>query len=203
MGTTRQLIFGIDPYGNEPLIQTLEFAQVPDANLTGKAFTCGVVPKARSSGVSLMQETVFLGTTSAVGKTFQALVDTLAEDDGETVTATAVTQRIDPDARADGSNFQSVTQKRYLTINFNGNSVIRTGASASYCLDGDPISGDPLTWVNFLGTTGDTKLSFDGAKGNFAHLRFIDASNSYHEVAVPPFCVEYISEGVEREGRDD
>lgn len=202
MGITRQLIFGIDPYGTEPLIQTLEFSDVVDANTEGKAFTCGIVPKGRSYGVSLIQEAMFLGTTSFVGKTYHALMDTLAQDGTEAVTATAVTQRIDPDARIDSSrrNPLRVTKKRFLTINFNGKSPLRTGVSIQYCLDGDPISGDAVTWIDFLGNVGDTKLSFDGALGNYIHIRLVDSSNKYHESVLPPFSIEYISEGEEREG---
>lgn len=203
MGITRQLIFGIDPYSSEQRISTLSFADVPDANTTSKAFTCGLVPHSRSSGVSLMQETMFLGTTSAVGKTFQALKDTLSMDGAMAVTATAVTQRIDPEARADDSGRNAprdVTQKRFLNLNFSVTSPFRDGMSISYCLDGDPISGDPVTWKDFLGTEGDTKISFDGARGNFCNLRFVDTSVRYNEIAVPAFALNYVPEGAEREG---
>lgn len=207
MAITRQLIFGIDPYGREPYIQTFAFADVPDANEDSKAFTCGVVPHSRSSGVSLMQESVFLGTTSAVGKTFQAFRDTVAQDGSSTVTAMAVTQRLDPDARldtgSDSTQAKRVTKKRFINVNFSGQSPLRSDVEISYCLDGDPLSGDPVVWRDFLADEGDTKLSFDGALGTFCHIKIVDESTTYNEVVFPPFCLEYISEGTEREGRTD
>lgn len=204
MGITRQLIFGIDPYSSEQNINTFSFEDVPDANTSSKAFTCGMIPHARSSGTSMMQETVFLGTTSGVGKTFQAFKDTLALDGSMEVTATAVTQRIDPNARADvKDSVKGVTQKRFLNLNFSGISPFRSDMEITFCLDGDPISGDPVTWLDFVGTSGDSKISFDGARGGFCHIRFVDTSVRYNVIAVPAFSLEYISEGAEREGGND
>lgn len=204
MGITRQLIFAIDPYSNEQYINTFSFADVPDGNSSSKAFTCGLVPHSRTSGVSLMQESAFLGTTSGVGLTFQAFKDTLSKDGTSDVTATVVFQRIDPDARADitrhDSDGRNVTQKRFLNINFSLPSPYESGFAIDYCLDGDPTTGDPVTWKNFLGTAGNSKLSFDGALGTFFYLRIIDTSMRYNVIGVPPFSLEYISEGPEREG---
>lgn len=203
MSLTRQLIFGIDPYRQEGYIQTLSFEDVPDANTSSKAFTCGLVPNSRSSGASLLQETMFLGTTSAVGKTYQALKDTLSLDGSMASTATWVSQRIDPEARADSRNVRMVTQKRWLSVTFNGESVLRDGVSIQYCLDGDPLSGDPITWRDFVGSEGDRKLYFDGARSHWIHIKVVDESTTFNEIVIPPFSVEYISDGTEREGRID
>lgn len=201
MGTTRQLIFAINPYGDDEYMTTISFAQVPDANLTSKAFTCGLVQNGSTSGATLMQETVWLGTTDAVGKTFQAFDSSLAEDDGETVTAMAVTQRLDPDARADSKNPRFVSQKRYLTLNAHGKPLKRSGVTVQACVDGDPLSGDSLTWVDLQGDNDDQLLYFEGARGNFIHLKIVDSSNTHSEVAIPAFSIAYNPDGPEREGR--
>lgn len=203
MGTTRQIIFGIDPYREESYIQTLAFASVPDANTSAKAFTCGVVPSSKGTGASLLQEVIWLGTTTATALTFKALDDTVSLDGASTVTAMAVTQRLDPDARVDSGDARAVTQKRFHNANFNGKSPKRTGVTIQHCLDGDPISGDPITWTDLVGDNGDTKLYFEGARGSFIHLKFTDTSTTYNTVVIPPFGIEYTSEGPEREGRDD
>lgn len=206
MAVTRQLIFGIDPYTNEQYINTFSFADVPDSNALSKAFTCGLVPNSRTSGVSLMQESVFLGTTSAVGVTYQAYKDTIGTDGTTGVTATAVFQRIDPEARADVPAMRAarqVTQKRFLSLDFASPTTYQDDVQVSYCQDGDPTTGDPITWKDFLGTIGDTKLSFDGCRANFIYIRVIDTSVRYNVLGVTPFSIEYISDGEEREGGNE
>lgn len=201
MSITRQLIFGIDPYASEAYLSTYSFADIPDANTTALAFTCGFVPSSKSSGASLVQETIWLGTTSGIAKTYRAFDDALATDGSTTVTATAITQRLDPDARVDSKNPKLVSQKRYLTVNFNGPSPLRTGVTMQLCVGGNPISGDPVTWLSLVGKAGDTLFYCESARGGYVHLKFTDASTRYNEVVIPPYGLAYEDDGPEREQR--
>lgn len=200
-GNTRQLIFGIDPK-RRGLACTLAFAAIPDGNSEGKAFTCGVVPPARGTGINIMQESMFLGTTSGVGETFQALKDDVALDGDEPVAARLISHRIDPDARADSDQALQATQKQYLTLNFNGVSPRESGATIKYSKDSDPVTDPVTTWYDFIGAVDDTLLHFKKTSANWINLLIEDSSTVYNQPMLPPFSIEYQSDGEEREGGD-
>ena len=204
MAITRQLIFAITPgeNGRRDECFSLAFGDVADGNSSGEAFTCGVMPPSKGSGISIMQETVFLGTTSGAALTFQAFKDTLALDGSTAIRGRAITHRIDPDARADSSARRSVTQKEYENLNFNGTSPMERGATIQYCRDTYPLRDATVEWNPFGGSSTDTLLSFEKRLANWVNIKIEDSSTSVGVPLLPPFSIEYISDGEEREGAD-
>ena len=201
MGITRQYIFGIDPKGG--VCQTFGYAQVPDANTSGKAITCAHYPAAKGSGVSLMQETLFFGTTSAVGKMFQTFKDSQSLDGTEAIEGEFITARLDPDNRADGgpNRGRDSTQKRFYFVNHNSPTMIDRGGTLYWTKDVDPLTDSMVVWTEFQANEGDTKFYFEKGNANWIHLRGVHDGVSSNSVHLSGFALNYdtISRG---EGRD-
>lgn len=203
MASTRQLIIGVDP--DKGIAETLSFTEISDGNNMGKCFTCGVLPDARGSGSNFMQETVFLGTSSAAGITLQAFKDTLAMDGSTAVTGTIVTHRLDPLARMDarvGGKLRQVTMKKYLSLEWAGTNPQADGRAVQFCKNVDPIGGGTFVWENLQGGDSDTVMQFLEGLAQWIHLRIVDSTNIANQVVMPPFGLVYNNLGDGRERSD-
>lgn len=190
MATTRQIIFGIDP--RQGLAQFLSFAQVPDGNASEKAFTCAFVPPARSSGTTLMQESVFIGGNTGAGITLRALQDTLALDGTDPITAQWVSARIDPEVRADANQVRRKIAKRYDKLSWNGeNPELRGDTTVQWAKDIDPINSPTVNWMSFSGVPARSRVQFPSGLAEWIHLRIVDTSTVTGLISVPPFMIEY------------
>lgn len=194
-GITRQFCFGINPESGEANLY--EWADVPDGNSSAKAFTCGVVPPCKGAGINAFQETVFLGTTSGVGKTFQTFKDRVALDGTQPITATAITHRIDPDAREDGPYGKATTMKRYESIQWAGKNPAESGAHVYYARNSDPLVA--ATWTELAGDVTDSLVTFVKGLAQWVNLKIVDATTNINTVILPPFGVNYTTIG---DGRD-
>ena len=199
--STRQIIFGIDPRGSDPLTFTLVFDDIQDGNEDLKAFTCGYYPPTKGAGSSLAQESIFLGTTTDAGLTFQALRDDKTQDGTTAITARAITQRIDPDARPDANIARSKSTKRFLQIAFNGKAPSDLGLDVYYAKDSDPIKDPAVTWIEATSATGDTQLEFEDGLADWLNLKFETTVSNVDDEIISAFDVIYYGTG-SREGRD-
>lgn len=190
MAVTRQIIFGISP--KEGLAQTFSFVQAPDSNSSSKAFTCAIVPKTRGAGVNLLQETVFLGTTSAAGVTLQAFKRGVAKDGIHTVTASAVSHRLDPDVREDRRS-RSHTTKRYRRIYFHGDNPRAAGREIYYTKDTDPLTDPMTTWTAFEGDADKSFNEFSSGIAEYIHIKMVDETDVIDSEALCEFSLEYYS----------
>lgn len=188
-GITRQFCFGINPDTGEANLY--EWTDVPDGNSTGKAFTCGVVPPSKGAGINAFQETVFLGTSSGVGKTLQAFVDGVAMDGSQAIVATAITHRIDPDAREDGPTGKATTIKRYESIQWAGKNPAENGAVVSYAKNADPVNDASVTWTPLAGDSDDSLVTFNKGLAQWMNLKITDSTTNINTVILPPFGVNY------------
>lgn len=199
--STRQIVFGIDPRGSDPLTFMLVFADIPDGNEDLKAFTCGYYPPTKGAGSSLAQETVFLGTTADAGITIQALRDDKTQDGTTPIVARAITQRIDPDARPDANIARSKSTKRFLQIAFNGKAPSDIGLAVYYAKDGDPIKDPAVNWIEATGASGDTQLEMEDGLADWLNFKFETTVSNVDDEIVSAFDVVYYTIG-SKEGRD-
>lgn len=199
-GITRQFCFGINPETGEANLYAWE--DVPDGNSTGKAFTCGVIPPSKGAGINAFQETAFLGTTSGVGKTFQTFMDGIAMDGSQPIVSTAITHRIDPDARDDGPYGKATTLKRYENIQWAGKNPAEYGATVSYAKNSDPATDASVTWTEFAGNAADSILTFVKGLAQWMNLKITDSSININTVILPPFGVNYTTVGDQRDIRE-
>lgn len=189
MAITRQLVFCIDPKSG--VACTFSYADIPDANDSSKAITCAHVPAARGSGISVMQESMFFGTTSAVGKTFQTLRDTLAKDGTEDISAEFITSRVDPDNRSDERTQREPTTKRYEWLIFNGPHPVEKGGNLYWTKDVDPIRDSLVTWNQFSMDAGDSTTYFESGLAEWVHLRGVFSAIQNNEIHLSGFGVQY------------
>lgn len=200
MGSTRQLIIVVNP--KEGRLTTFKFADVVDGNDESKAFTCGYYPWSKGAGKSVLQETAFLGTTPAVGQTYQAFRDDKSQDGTTPIVARAITQRIDPDVRPDVNIKRVKTAKRFLSISFNGKSPSEVGLDVYYAKDSDPIKDPMVNWLEAKAASGDTVLGVEGDDvADWFNLRFECSGDNVEDDVLPAFDIGYYSMG-NREGRD-
>lgn len=199
--STRQIIFGIDPRGSDPITFTLVFADIPDGNEDLKAFTCGYRPPTKGAGSSIAQESIFLGTTADAGLTFQALKDDKTQDGTTPIVARAITQRIDPDARPDANIARSKTTKRFLQVAFNGKAPDELGLDVYYAKDSDPLKDPSVNWIAATGAAGDTQLEIEDGVADWLNLKFETTVSNVDDEIVSAFDVVYYGTG-SREGRD-
>ena len=193
MAIARQLILGIDPANGESF--TVAFADVPDGNTEQKFFLCGYCPPQKGLGISVMQESVFLGTSQPVGRTYQAFLDALSLDDLTPITGRVVTHRIDPEARADANALKNATTKRYLKLILGGDNPMQANeATIEWLKDEDPL-GPMATWQPIAGDADDTVLHFESGLANFIHLKIEDASMVVNRIVLPPFSIGFYSIG--------
>jgi hypothetical protein len=199
-GTTRQLCFGIDPYTGEANLY--EWIDVPDSNASAKSFTCGVVPAAKGAGINAMQETVFLGTTSAAAQTFQSFVDTVAMDGSQHIVGSAITHRIDPDCREDGPYGKSATAKRYESVQWCGKNPKENGAAVYFAKDSDPVNDPMVSWTELAGAADDSIATFESGLAQWVNLKIVDSTANIGTVILPPFAVNYTTVGTGRDIRE-
>lgn len=198
MAVTRQLIFVISP--KDGVVNTYSFSGIDDANNEGKAFTCGYVPGARGSGSTLMQDLMFLGTTSAAGKTYRTFDDSLGLDGSDTIRSEFITARIDPDNRENFGGRDSTT-KRYEWVDLNGPNLAEIGGDIYWVSDTDPVNDPNLIWTEFNINSGDTRGYFESGLANHVHLRGVHTGTDQGKVHLSGFAIHYIT--VARgEGRD-
>lgn len=200
MGVSRQLILCIDPRSDA--INTISFSSVPDGNSSGKIFTCAYVPPAKGSGISITQETMFIGAVSEVGTMFQALKQDVAMDGASNVVSEFITQRLDPDNRIESGRRRSNSTKRYLSVQFNGTIPGEKGVELSWLKDTDPIESNSVSWTTFATNTGDTLVEFESGLADWVHLRGVHNGATGNEVHLDNFSLHFVRVGEGREGRD-
>lgn len=197
--TTRQLILGIDPLTGDNF--TLAFGHCIDGNPDRANFLCGYCPPQKGTGMSVLQECVFLGTTVGTGLTFAALIDALSMDGGSmAIRGRCITHRIDPDARADVNQVKSSTTKRYLKLILGGNNPMQFGLKIQWTKDQDPL-GPFVVWQDISGDPDDTVLYFENGLANFIHLKIDDSTNIVGKVVLPPLSIGYYGIG-DRDSKD-
>lgn len=206
MGITRNFIFAIDPYLPQGdlgpgLCSTLSFTAVPDGNDSEKSFSCGYAPLTRGSGVSIAQETLFIGTNAEAGYTYQTLKDNLTQDGSNPVVAEFITRRLDPDSRPGSGNRESST-KRYENLDFNGPSILELGGSIYWTKDCNPIRDNTVSWKEFTYNSGDTGLYFEKGLGNWVHIKGVCSGASAGDILLSAFTLRYRYVGRGIEGRD-
>lgn len=206
MGVTRVLIFAIDPYQEQGnlgpgLCTTISYADVPDGNDTEKAFTCAYVPPSKGLGVSIAQETMFLGTTSAAGKMYQTLDRRLSLDGSTAITYDVITARVDPDNSSDSSSRESTT-KRYDVLDFNGPSFLDFSGTGYWAKDCNPVEDASVTWKTFQHQAGKTGLYFESGLANWIHVRATGSSPNSGSTVFSGFTVRYRHIGKGVEGRE-
>lgn len=206
MGVTRNFIFAIDPYKEQSglgagVCSSISFTAVPDGNDTEKAFTCGYAPPTRGSGVSISQETLFLGTNTEAGKMYQTLSENLSQDGTASIAWEFITARIDPDSRPDSGSRESST-KRYEGLDFNGPSLLEHTAQAFWTKDCNPIEDSSVTWKEFSYDSGDTGLYFESGLANWVHLKGTGSGTASRETMLSGFTVRYRHVGKGAEGRE-
>ena len=197
MAITRQLLFVVSP--KDGVVNTFSFSGIDDANNESKAFTCGHVPGARGSGATLMQDLMFLGTTSAVGQTYRTFDDSLGADGSDSIVSEFITARIDPDNRDERA--RDSTTKRYEWADFNGPNLSEFGGSLYWASDVDPVREPMLSWNQFSLSSGDTRGYFESGLANHVHLRGVHTGSDQGKIHLSGFAIHYttVARG---EGRD-
>ncbi len=200
MGVSRQLILCIDPRSDS--INTISFTAVADGNSSGKIFTCAYVPPAKGAGISITQETMFVGGVAEVGTMYQALKQDVTMDGASNVVSEFITQRIDPASRSEGGGARTNSTKRYLSLQFNGTVPADKEVELSRAKDIDPVGGNTVTWTDFAGSSGDTIFEFESGLADWVHLRGAHDAATGNEVHLDNFLLHYVRVGEGREGRD-
>lgn len=189
MGITRQIVFCTGKDGE--LYSTQSFSAVADGNSSAKAFVSAYVPPSKGTGVNPEQETIFVGTTSAVGKTYQIFRNDLALDDGATITGSAITRRIDPEARIDKNQIRIANSKRYHALRFHGQAPNLTDVIIEWTKDVDPTTSPMITWEELTGDSGDIVLEFESGLAEWVHLRVTDTGTVVGRPVFNAFAIVY------------
>lgn len=200
MAITRQVIFGIDP--ELGLAETLSYSEVPDNNVSAKTFTSAFVPVTRGAGVTLLQESLFLGGSSEAGVMFQTLKDNLAQDGTTNIVSTFVTARIDPESRPEIRAPREANTKRYHSLQVNGVNPLAKGVTLSWTKDVDPIRGPTVLWKDFNGDGSKTVLMFESGLAEWVHLRGVHSAATSNEIHLDNFQIGYYPVGEGRQGGD-
>lgn len=206
MAVTRVALFLISPFEQQPdvgpgIVSTLSYATVPDANATGKSFTCAYCPPSRGSGVSVAQETMFVGTNAAGGKTLQTFKNNLALDGSAAITAEFISQRLDPENRGDSNQGRDSVSKRYDFVAMDGANLTDDGGQLYWLKDIDPATSPVVSWTEFTYTAGDRGFYFESGLGKFVHLRGVYDGMTAGQRLLSGFSLRYRLVGKSEEGK--
>lgn len=206
MAVTRVALFLISPFESQDdlgpgITTTLSYAAVPDANETGKSFTCAYYPPTRGSGVSIGQETMFLGTNSAVGKNFQTFKNNLALDGSSPIEAEFISQRLDPENRGDSQQGRDSVQKRYDVLAMDGANLTDDSGQLFWLKDIDPITSPSVQWTEFSYASGDKGFYFESGLAKFVHIRGTYSGTTVGQRLLSGFSLRYRLVGHSEQGK--
>ncbi len=164
MAVSRNITIGIDP--KDGLTNTYTWAIVEDGNSAGKVLVCGYIPRTKGSGISPMQETMFLGGLN-LGTTYQTLQQNLAQDDGVDFEADAIFSNLDPVIATEGT----ADTKRFVRLDFPTFNPFSKNVTVRYSSNTESPQERPATWYNFTHTAGSLRAFFNGVTARFVNVR--------------------------------
>ena len=195
-GTTRQIIFGIDPKNG--LSGTYSWASVPDKNSSQKGITCAYVPETKGTGISLLQETVFMGTINA-NITLQSFRDDLAQDDGVVIGGELITARIDPTQKTSESPLAGgafTDSKRFNQIVFPELNPLDKGLSVEISRDARRPDTETPVWQSLARSPGRSKATVEKGVARWLNMRIVDNTTLVMTPVFGSFMVSFYSLGV-------
>jgi len=196
----RNLVFGIDPIRG--LTGTYSWADVPDLDESAKGLSIGYVPRTKGANVSILQETLFLGTTNAnlVMQTFRG---DLGRDDGTAFIGKAITNRIDPMLQQRPMEMEAPSLKRFWDVEFFDVNPIFNGATVRYTRDAIQPHIDAVTWENFKGNLSGARHAFNNGLARWVHIEIEDAGELTSKPIFGGFNLRYLDFGSRERGPTD
>ena len=206
MAVTRVALFLISPFEEQPgvgpgVVSTLSYTAVPDANATGKSFTCAYCPPSRGSGVSVAQETMFLGTNAAAGVTLQTFKNNLALDGASPIQAEFISARLDPENRADSNAGRDSIAKRYDYVAMDGANLTDDGGTLYWLRDIDPVTSAVVSWRQFDYEPDDKGFYMEESLAQYVHLRGVYSGLTACQRLLSGFSLRYRLVGKSEQGR--
>lgn len=186
-GSSRQVVFGVDPRTQKGLVAEFDWPYVADGNADGELFTCAFAPAAKSTKLSAHQSSVFLGTKTS-NLTIQTFRTDLNQDDSTDVAGEAITNRIDPTLAAgappDG--------KEFFSLDFIHTNPYERMATIDYAAESDSPHTDSVAWTAMFWEAGRSSAYFTSAVARWIHLRIRTTAASPSRLCLGPFNVVFI-----------
>lgn len=187
-GTQRNLIFGMDPVHG--LTGTFSWQDVLDLNSDEKGITIGYVPRTKGKNISILQETLFLGTINA-GLVMQTFRGDLTRDGSNAFTAKAITNRIDPDLINRPQSVENPALKVFWDIEFMEVNPVTHGATIQYTRDSKRPHVDAVSWEDFVSVSGAARFAFNNNKARWTHIKIEDATVLANKPVFGGFLMRY------------
>ena len=200
MSQQRNLIFGLDPLRG--LNGTFSWADVPDLDADDKGFSIGYVPRTKGVQISVLQETLFLGTINA-DLTIQSFRSDLVQDNNVAFTARAITNRIDPSLINAQPGVEASGQKQFWDIAYLDVNPIAVGATHKYARDALRPHTDATAWEEFKGRSDGARFAFNNGLARWIHLEIIDTASPVGTSVFGGFNLSYLELGARERGTTD
>lgn len=172
MAVTRQLCFGVDPDTAQVTIaNSYSWASVPDLNAGQDSLSCAYSPRTKGTAINNLADTVFIGTVGA-SLCLRAFRSDLAQDNSSNITATIITNRIDP-TRVDT---KEPDRKRFVGLEFPGVNPFVLGLSVYVAYEAENPIEASTAWTALTYSTTDVRTFIPNGLCRWIHLKFVDVT---------------------------
>lgn len=180
-GVAKQIVFALDPYNG--MAGTYEWPNtVEDGNDDESVFTVAYAPPAKETLLTGFQSSVFIGAINA-SEMLLTFKDELAMDGSDTITAEAITSRVDPSLQGQAQP----DAKEFYFIEFIHINPAEEGLDIDYAVEIKDPTRESVSWQDTYFESGQSKVFFPSALARWVHLRIRDTTNTVNENIFGPF----------------
>lgn len=200
MALQRNIVIGLDPIRG--LTGTFSWADVADLNESDKGLTSGYVPRTKGSKISLLQDSLFLGTINA-GVTLQTFRGDLGRDGVTAFKAKAITNRIDPAIVNRPQTVENPNLNRFWQVEYFDVNPIAHGATVQYTRDAIEPHTNAVVWEDFKGLSDGARFAFNNGLARWVHLKIEDDTEKFNKPVFGGFTLVYDDLGTRERGTTD